>query len=121
MTSKEQEYNMDFDNFLTAYIHSAEELSADEFDGTDFIHWGDSALEEMKKDAELFFKDNYELMHQTGADPRQHGYDFWLTRNGHGCGFWDRGYGEVGEKLTEKSNKFAECHMYLGDDGKAYI
>ena len=30
----------------------------------------------------------------------QHGHDFWLTRCGHGAGFWDRGYGRVGERLS---------------------
>lgn len=31
----------------------------------------------------------------------QHGHDFWLTRCGHGAGFWDRGYGAVGDQLSE--------------------
>lgn len=109
------------DDFILSYIGCAKELASDEFDGTDFISWGECTLEEMEKDAELFYKNNKELMEQTDADYNQHGYDFWLTRNGHGVGFWDRGYGEVGEKLTENANKFAECYIYLGDDGKAYI
>lgn len=29
------------------------------------------------------------------------GHDLWLTRNGHGAGFWDRGLGSAGERLTE--------------------
>lgn len=31
----------------------------------------------------------------------QAGHDFWLTRCGHGAGFWDRGYGPIGKKLSE--------------------
>lgn len=34
------------------------------------------------------------------------GHDFWLTRNGHGVGFWDRGLGELGDKLTEACKAF---------------
>ncbi len=109
------------DDFILSYIACAEELSSEEFDGTDFINWSKCSLEEMEKDAELFYKNNKELMQQTGAEPSQHGYDFWLTRNGHGVGFWDRGYGEVGEKLTANAQKFTECEVYLGDDGKAYL
>ena len=30
------------------------------------------------------------------TDEEKAGHDFWLTRNGHGAGFWDRGLGEVG-------------------------
>lgn len=28
------------------------------------------------------------------------GHDFYLTREGHGAGFWDRGLGELGDYLT---------------------
>lgn len=44
------------------------------------------------------------------------GHDFWLTRNGHGVGFWDRGLGELGDKLTEAAKTFGEVNLYLGDD-----
>lgn len=29
------------------------------------------------------------------------GHDLWLTRNGHGAGFWDRDLGELGDRLTK--------------------
>ena len=48
------------------------------------------------------------------------GHDFWLTRAGHGCGFWDRGLGELGERLSKASASFGECWLYVGDDGKIY-
>lgn len=50
----------------------------------------------------------------------QAGHDFWLTRNGHGAGFWDRGIGEVGDRLSETSRKCSEIWLYVGDDGKIY-
>ena len=49
------------------------------------------------------------------------GHDFWLTRVGHGAGFWDRGFGELGERLTDSSEKFGELNLYVGDDGKLYL
>ena len=42
-------------------------------------------------------------------DDEQIGHDFWLTRAGHGAGFWDRGLGEAGDRLTDA------CRPY-GDD-----
>jgi hypothetical protein len=49
------------------------------------------------------------------------GYDFWLTRNGHGAGFWDGDWqDEVGEQLTTLSQSFGECDLIVGDDGKVY-
>ena len=46
------------------------------------------------------------------------GHDFWLTRNHHGVGFWDRGLGELGERLTEASQGYGEVITFLHDDGR---
>ena len=48
------------------------------------------------------------------------GHDFFLTRNGHGAGFWDRGLKD-GEKLTEVAKQFRESNPYVGDNGKIYF
>lgn len=48
------------------------------------------------------------------------GHDFWLTRNGHGAGFWDGDWPENGDALTSLSKKFGEADWYVGDDGKIY-
>lgn len=56
------------------------------------------------------------------VSPRMAGHDFWLTRNGHGAGFWDGDYPEpIGEKLTDISKTFGEVWMYVGDDGEIYV
>jgi hypothetical protein len=57
----------------------------------------------------------------TGIEPEQIGHDFWLTRNHHGAGFWDRGLGEAGDKLTTFAHTFGDCHLYVEDDGLLYI
>lgn len=49
------------------------------------------------------------------------GNDFWYTRNGHGCGFWDRGLGMVGDKLADTARVYGGCDSYLGDDGLIYL
>ena len=49
------------------------------------------------------------------------GYDFWLTRNGHGCGFWDGDWIEpIGEQLTNACKQYGEVELYVGDDGLIY-
>jgi len=48
----------------------------------------------------------------------QAGHDFWLTRNGHGCGFWDGDWSETyADMLTEGSKKYGEFPICEGDDG----
>lgn len=42
-------------------------------------------------------------------DPDHAGRDFWYTRNGHGCGFWDGDWPEAaGETLTALAETFGE-------------
>ena len=53
-------------------------------------------------------------------DEESAGHDFWLTRNGHGAGFWDRGLGEVGDELSKASKPYGSVDLYVGDDGKIY-
>ena len=74
------------------------------------------ALEEMTSELEEFARANADDL--KGVTPEQFGHDFWLTRNGHGTGFWDRGRGEAGERLSEAARKAGERYLYVGDDGK---
>lgn len=49
------------------------------------------------------------------------GHDFYLTRNGHGAGFWDGDWTEdIGERLTRAAHTFGEFSLYIGDDGRIY-
>lgn len=48
----------------------------------------------------------------------QVGHDFWLTRNGHGAGFWDRGLGDLGKKLSDAARVYGSVDVYAGDNGK---
>lgn len=42
----------------------------------------------------------------------QLGHDFNLTRNHHGAGFWDRGYGELGDWLTRVAQSYGSQALY---------
>jgi hypothetical protein len=53
-------------------------------------------------------------------DDSQFAHDFWLTRNRHGAGFWDRGQGAIGDRLTALAHPYGEAHLYVGDDGLIY-
>jgi hypothetical protein len=48
--------------------------------------------------------------------PSQMGHDFWLTRNGHGSGFWDRdGHDNNKEALTDLAKAFGTSEAYIND------
>lgn len=48
------------------------------------------------------------------------GHDFWLTRNGHGVGFWDRGLDALGERLSKAAEVYGSVDLYVGDNGSVY-
>lgn len=50
----------------------------------------------------------------------QAGHDFWLTRNHHGAGFWDRGL-PFGDELTMLAHAAGEQYVLVGDDGKVFL
>jgi hypothetical protein len=55
-------------------------------------------------------------------EPLTHGgNDFWLTRNGHGAGFWDGDWNEpAATKLTDACKAYREINLYGGDDKQIY-
>lgn len=78
------------------------------------------SLEKMTADCEAFLLRAGDLIKASGLDHEQIGHDFWLTRNNHGTGFWDRGLGDVGDQLTALCKSFGEVWLYVGDDGLIY-
>jgi len=120
--------------FLRLYTETALWSSNDESDdsGGDPMDYNygteDFAPETVKvlvEDCEKFQADNKGLLERayelTGNSEARAGHDFWLTRNGHGAGFWDGDWGEFGDELTEAAKKFRNIDLYIGDDGLIYI
>lgn len=87
--------------------------------GTDDI--AQESINEAIEESNDFIQANMDDLMASGGSASQHGHDFWLTRNGHGAGFWDRGYGAIGERLTAATKPYGEKHAYVGDDGKVYL
>jgi len=56
-----------------------------------------------------------------GWSPEQAGSDFWLTRNGHGAGFWDRDESlGFNDELSSLAESMGAIDVYVGGDGKLY-
>lgn len=120
---------MNIEEMLAGYIEcalwSSVQEDGDEFPGMalDESYGPDDlaleALASMREDVEAFAR--AESTDLAGIDPGRAGHDFWLTRNGHGAGFWDRGLGEVGQRLTDACRAYGTSDLYVGDDGKVYV
>jgi hypothetical protein len=97
-------------------------LEEDNFE-TDFTvkNFSDELKQTIKADCEDYYHKNKALLAKTNNPNYQElGHDFLLTRNGHGAGFWDKGYGDVGDKLTDNCLPYGSFDVYIGDDGKIY-
>jgi len=96
--------------------YSARDLSADTVaticaDCAEFLRLCDAA--------NLSDFDTLALRHNNSASIVNVGYDFCLTRNEHGAGFWD-GDWDKGDELTAIAQTFPPISLYLGDDGAVY-
>ena len=112
---------MNFDAFFDGYVECALWSSTDDSDpsgGKPLDEYdGDltkKALASMRRDCRGFLTAEVRAwLAEGGWSDSEAGHDFWLTRNRHGTGFWDRGLGEVGDRLTEASRKFGECYLFV--------
>jgi hypothetical protein len=91
----------------------------DEFSVSDIP---ESVMKEIRSDCEGFY-DNHAELWGDEVDDSQAGHDFFLTRNRHGTGFWDRGV-DNGDELTKAAHVYGsfslekhgdeEIHCYNG-------
>lgn len=115
------------DPFLQGYIDAALFTTDPEPPGgCDYVESGradelwpampDWFIERARKDCAAFTAQNCALLVKAG-DPWRNGADFWYSRNGHGVGFWDRGYPEeIADPLTEAAHKFGEVYDFRAED-----
>ena len=108
--------------FLRAYIECALWSSTDE-DSNPFEDFevSDACYLAMAADCADFVNANREDLDEATdelhRDDEAHGHDFWLTRNRHGAGFWDRGYSpELSKRLTDAAHAYGEVYLYVNPD-----
>ncbi len=111
------------DTFTKAYLACAiwaggEDGNLDEFSIHDFT---ESALRDAARDCARFQEANAGPLeaasNEHDYEDEQAGHDFFLTRNHHGAGFWDRGIGEYGAAMTKSAHDFGEA--YISEHGGA--
>lgn len=122
---------MPYDDFTAAYIEAMlwTECNSDneELDGCDIDDFAPAAVARIVEHCKVWQDANAALLAQAYeregyGGPEQAGHDFWLTRNGHGAGFWDRDALDadgLGDALT-KACEHSPCCLYKGDDGLVY-
>jgi len=121
------------DTFCLAYVEAALWSSTDESrpDGGDPLDKNYSikdidseTLDAMRQDCADFQEQNEKLLAEAydheKYDASYAGHDLWLSRNGHGAGYFDRNLGDVGERLQDAARALGNFDLYVGDDGKIH-
>lgn len=115
------------DEFTVQYLETALWSSTDFYNGDapfddnyGIEDFSNEALTAMVDDCNDFKSSNATLLDDANQDMSSSGHDFWLTRNGHGAGFWDRGLGKIGTKLTEACKPYGSVYLWADVDGKVH-
>lgn len=114
--------NKELPVFLQAYLKCAFWVPGDDkVDEKSVSDMDEDSYAQMRGAAYSFMSEHRA---DIGDNLEQAGHDFWLTRNHHGAGFWDRPevYGqEQCDRLTDAAHEWGEADLYVGDDGKVYL
>ena len=108
--------------YLTAALWSSTDVDGEPLDDNySLSDFAPDAIAQAEQDIAgmLSYCEETGATHAAWSD-EQFGHDFWLTRNGHGAGFWDRGEPE-GDALTRAAKTFGTSDCYVGDDGLVYL
>ena len=108
--------------YLGCALWSSDDDEGDPLDGKyDRFDFDDESVEKAKKDIRMFMdKATVFFMEDEISDPDHIGHDLWLTRNGHGAGFWDGDY-EQGKELSEICDEMGGADAFETDDGGVAI
>jgi hypothetical protein len=87
------------------------------FDLSDFT---EEAIRMAVADCAKFQGDNADDL--CDEDDGHAGHDFWLTRNGHGAGFWDGDWeAEKGSRLSAASEAYGRLHIWVDEAGSLHF
>ncbi len=118
---------MDVDESHPLHGISEEDNVDDHFDKTDFDPESLRTIEaEVTKWFELLDSEGFYDRARRFTDDAHIAHDFWLTRNGHGAGYWDGDYKSssdphLGTELTAACRTWGEQHVYVDEAGTLYL
>jgi hypothetical protein len=119
MQNTENDRDAFFAQYVNTLLWSEMDDSGEPLDETyDADDVAPESITEMRKECDDFVNANENDL--TDVQAEQAGHDFALTRNRHGAGFWDRGVGALGDRLSEAAKVYGTQGLYVGDDGTLY-
>ncbi len=117
----------EMNNFSLAYIQAALATEMDDSESSggepldknhDFDDIEASTFARIIADCRDFQKKYKALYEAGGWTDEDAGKDFWLSRNGHGAGFFDSDVEneKIKDDLQDAARRYGEYNLYLGDN-----
>ena len=107
------------DAYLAAALWASAAKDEEQLDAKyTFEDFTQEAVDRAVQDSNDFIRQNRLILKQASSNKAQHGHDFFLTRNLHGAGFRDHGYGPIGDRLADAARAFGPINAYADKDGK---
>lgn len=109
------------ENVLKHYLVAA--LWTAELDNKGITDIASPSMDRARKDVTDFLTKAEPLLkkYKKPLTDAQLGHDFWLSRNGHGAGFFDRDLGKLGDELQTLAKSFKEINVFGEDADKIII
>lgn len=108
--------------FTRGYIEAALFTLPDEMNQRGFFDIPEDTLAEIIRDCDAFYaanRDHIDVLTSDEAHPdydeEAAGRDFWYTREGHGVGYWDRGFRGDAEKAAEALDQACKAVGMVND------
>lgn len=127
---------INLERMLAGYVECADFADCGPDHETHEKEWSGELDARMAKDCATFIAmcDEYKVLDDLAElapeySDERFGHDLWLTRNGHGAGYWDRSELEpmiealgvtLGTRLTQLAERMGGVDLYVGDDGLVY-
>ena len=112
-------------DYLAAAIWTATDDNGENLDHFATFQFSDKSRERANNDLKRFVSEAGPLLEAAIACDNYTidmiGHDYSLTRNGHGVGFWDRGLGSIGDRLSKIAAKHGEVSVYVTDEDEDVI
>lgn len=116
------DYKSAINVIIDSYLETA--IWTEDFDkeveGKTIYDFSDNARNQAKEEIEWFLKNSVDMFGSLVFKDVSYtsiGHDIWLSRNGHGAGFFDRGYEkEISDFLMYLSHELGEIALEVNND-----
>jgi len=103
----------EFKSYLAALVWSSVDMDRQKYLDNMPREFDHDTKIQLREEFERFYVQAIDLLGTYDYEPGALGHDFWLSRNGHGAGFFEEEWFPHCDALTELASSFGVCYPYV--------